>query len=286
MRLMKKVVCLVTVGILLHNGLKAEEKSTPNTVIASGSTLAIKPMDGFEYYLLAALYKKHLPLQLVRDPQMASYVVGGSLSSSRASTAKVFWLGTDAEHQDVSLDVSRTSGGEQVMHDEYSHSFAGRGLQTMAEDFANHLRDKVDASPIERPVVFLNPKIYVAVNDEFRAALVTAFQTKKIPVNVVENKQEADYLLEGDSHSEKADTRRKVLMMDWHSREQAAIALSRPKDGRVVFAYAYYYDSSTHGLRSSAESCAKHLGEMLDEVKKNLHEEKTTKESLSLNSKK
>jgi hypothetical protein len=83
----------------------------------------------------------------------------------------------------------------------------------------------------------------------------------------VERKEAADYVLEGDSRSTKADARRKVLMLDWQSREQAAIALVNPREQRVVFAYAYYYDSSMHGQRSSAESCAKHLAEMLGKAK-------------------
>jgi hypothetical protein len=265
----KKAVLFTVAWALVQSGLEAQGKSATEAVIRSGSTLAVKPMNGFEYYLLAALYKKHIPLSLARDPQTVSYVVEGGENSSRAGTSKVFWLGTDADHQELSLDVIQTSDGKQVMHDEHSRSLAGRGLQTMAEDFANHLRDKVDANPIKPPVVLLNPRVYVAVDDEFRAALLTAFQEKKVPIKVVENKEEADYLLEGDSQSTKADTRRKVLMWNWQSREQAAIVLSNAKDGRLVFAYAYYYESSTHGLRSSAESCAKHLGEMLSDAEKN-----------------
>jgi hypothetical protein len=268
MHVWKKGFLFAVAAVLLSGGLRAQEKSAQKTVIEGGSTLAVKPMDGFEYYLLAALYKKQLPLDLMRDPQKASYVVEGSQTSSRASTSKVFWLGTDAEHEEVSLDVNRTSDGEQVTHDEYSSSLAGRGLQTMAQAFANHLRDKVSAKPAERQAILANPKVYVAVKDEFRVALLEAFRTKQVPIQVVERKEEADYVLEGDSQSTKADTRRKVLMLNWQSREQAAIALVNPREERVVFAYAYYYDSSTHGQRSSAESCAKHLAEMLDEAKK------------------
>lgn len=168
----------------------------------------------------------------------------------------------------MSLDVNRTSDGEQVIHDEYSRSLAGRGLQTMAETFAAHLRDKVGAKPAEQPAIFEHPKVYLEVKGEFREALLEAFRTKQVPIQIVESKEEADYVLEGDSQSTKADTRRKVLMLNWQSREQAAIALVDPREDRVAFAYAYYYDSSAHGQRSSAESCAKHLAEALDKAKK------------------
>src|SRR5262249_33222858 len=90
---------------------------------------------------------------------------------------------------------------------------------------------------------------------------------KQVPIRIVDRKEEADYVLEGDSRSTKSDTRRKVLMLDWQSREQAAIALVNRQEERVVYAYAYYYDSSMHGQRSSAESCAKHLADVLDKAK-------------------
>jgi len=35
------------------------------------------------------------------------------------------------------------------------------------------------------------------------------------------------------------------------------------KSGDVVFAYAYHADNSAHGRKSSAESCAKHLKEIV-----------------------
>jgi len=266
----KTAALVAAVGILLPGSLQAQSKTEIEPVIKSGATLAVKPMNGFEYYLLAAFYKKHIPLKLIRDPQKASYVIEGRESSSRAGISKVFWMGTDADHQDMSLDVVRASDGQQVMHEENSRSLPNRGLQTMAEGFANHLQEKVDPKPIEieRPTILSNPKVYVAVNDEFRTALLAAFQQKNVPIKVVESKDEADYLLEGDSQSTKADTRRKVMMLSWQSREQASVVLSNAKDGQVVFAYAYYYDSSRHGLRSSAESCAKHLGEKLGSADK------------------
>jgi hypothetical protein len=263
----KRGFLFVVTAVLVSGGLGAQEKSGQKALIEGGSTLAVKPMDGFEYYLLAALYKKRLPLDLMSDPQKASYVVEGNQTSSRASTSKVFWLGTDADHVEVSLDVNRTSDGEQVTHDEYSRSLAGRGLQTMAEAFADHLREKVGMKPAERPSILVRPKVYLTVEGEFRVALLEAFRTKRVPIQIVERKEAADYVLEGDSRSTKADARRKVLMLDWQSREQAAIALVNPREQRVVFAYAYYYDSSMHGQRSSAESCAKHLAEMLGKAK-------------------
>lgn len=80
---LKKGFLFIVAAVVLGGGLAAQEKSAQIVVIEGGSTLAVKAMDGFEYYLLAALYKKNIPLVLMSNPQKASYVVEGSQTSSR-----------------------------------------------------------------------------------------------------------------------------------------------------------------------------------------------------------
>lgn len=53
-------------------------------------------------------------------------------------------------------------------------------------------------------------------------------------------------------------------MGNWHSREEASITVSNIKSGEAVWAYSVHEESSTHGKRSSAESCAKHLKEAIE----------------------
>lgn len=102
-------------------------------------------------------------------------------------------------------------------------------------------------------------KVYVAPMDGFETYLKAAMEKKKVPLAVVENKQDATYQITGVAGSQKAGTAKKFIMGSWHSREEASIQVVNVKTGVVVFAYSYTTENSTHGKRSSAEACAKHL---------------------------
>ena len=82
---------------------------------------------------------------------------------------------------------------------------------------------------------------------------------KKVPLAVVENKQDAAFEITGVAGSQKAGTAKKIITGSWHSKEEASIKVVDVKTGVVVFAYSYTTENSTHGKRSSAEACAKHL---------------------------
>lgn len=102
-------------------------------------------------------------------------------------------------------------------------------------------------------------KVYVAPMDGFETYLKTALEKKKVPVTVVENKEDAAYEVTGTASTQKASTAKKIIMGSWHSKEEASIQVADLKTGVVVFAYSYANQNSAHGKRTSAEACAKHL---------------------------
>jgi len=109
-----------------------------------------------------------------------------------------------------------------------------------------------------------NSKVFLAPMNGFENDLKTAIQNKKVPVVLVANKDEADYVITGTSETEKAGTAKKVIMLNWHSNEQASITVADNKSGEIVFAYSVNKPSSAHGKRSTAEACAKHLKEQIE----------------------
>jgi len=109
-----------------------------------------------------------------------------------------------------------------------------------------------------------NSKVFLAPMNGFENDLKTAIQSKKVPVVLVTNKDEADYVITGTSETEKAGTDKKVIMLNWHSNEQASITVADNKSGEIVFAYSVNKPSSAHGKRSTAEACAKHLKEQIE----------------------
>ena len=103
-------------------------------------------------------------------------------------------------------------------------------------------------------------KVFVApMPDGFDTYLKDALAEKKVPVQVVTAREDADYEITGQSETQKAGKAKKAILLDWHSNEQASIQVANIKSGAVVFAYSVNKQSSVHGRRSTAEACAKHI---------------------------
>lgn len=125
-----------------------------------------------------------------------------------------------------------------------------------------------DKSSTDSQVIPAGAKVYIApMPDNFNENLKAAIEKKKVPVRVVENRDQADFEITGYSESQKASTAKKLIMGSWHSRESASIKVANLKTGIVVFAYSYNTDNSARGKKSSSESCAKHLKEKIESGK-------------------
>ena len=108
-------------------------------------------------------------------------------------------------------------------------------------------------------------KVFVApIAQGFDSFLKDAIAKKKVPVEITTNRDQADYEITGTAETQKASTAKILIMGNWHSREEASITLSNIKNGEVVWAYSVHQEASTHGKRSSAESCAKHLKDAIE----------------------
>lgn len=111
-------------------------------------------------------------------------------------------------------------------------------------------------------------KLFIApMPDDFNQYLKAAIETKKVPVTVVENRDQADFEITGYAETQKASTAKKLIMGSWHSRESASIKVANLKSGIVAFAYSYNNDNSAHGRKSSSEACAKHLKDKIESGK-------------------
>lgn len=110
-----------------------------------------------------------------------------------------------------------------------------------------------------------NAKVFISPMDGFETYLKAAIAKKKVPVEIVEDKSKAEFEIVGAAESKKASTAKKIIMWNWHSTEQASIQVINVKSSEVVFAYSVHKASSAHGKQSSAEACAKHLKEKIEE---------------------
>ena len=123
---------------------------------------------------------------------------------------------------------------------------------------------KTTNAPLTNKKIPANSKVFLAPMGGFEEDLKAAIQSKKVPVVLVTDKDQADYEIAGTSDTEKASAAKKVVMWNWHSNEQASITVTEHKSGEVVFAYSVNKKSSAHGKRSTAEACAKHLKEQIE----------------------
>ena len=147
-------------------------------------------------------------------------------------------------------------------------SLAGFAQDTQNKDAKGQEEKPAEAkttnAPLTNKKIPANSKVFLAPMGGFEEDLKAAIQSKKVPVVLVTEKDQADYEIAGTSDTEKASTAKKVVMWNWHSNEQASITVSDRKSGEVVFAYSVNKKSSAHGKRSTAEACAKHLKEQIE----------------------
>lgn len=116
------------------------------------------------------------------------------------------------------------------------------------------------AQDINKKAIPRGAKVYVAaMPDGFDDHLKAAIQKKGVPVEVVADREQAQFEITGVSETQKAGKAKKILMLDWRSTESASITVASLETSEVVFAYSVHLQSSQRGKRSSAESCAKHL---------------------------
>lgn len=127
--------------------------------------------------------------------------------------------------------------------------------------FAQDAKSK-EAKTAEKKIP-ANSKVFLAPMGGFEDDLRAAIQSKKVPVVLVPDKDQADYEIAGTAESEKAGAAKKIIMGNWHSNEQASITVTDRKSGEVIFAYSVNKKSSAHGKRSTAEACAKHLKDQI-----------------------
>jgi hypothetical protein len=111
-------------------------------------------------------------------------------------------------------------------------------------------------------------KVFIApMPDNFNEFIKAAIEKKKVPVTVVENREQADFEITGFSETQKAGLGKKLIMGSWHSRESASIKVANLKTGVIAFAYSYNTDNSARGKKTSSEACAKHLKEKIESGK-------------------
>ena len=120
-------------------------------------------------------------------------------------------------------------------------------------------QEQAQTPPPAQQKIPAGSKVFVATMGGFEAPLKKAIKDKKVPLEIVEQREQAEYEITGASESKKASTAKKVILGSWHSDEEASIKVASLKSGDIVYAYSVHKQDSAHGQKSTAEACAKHL---------------------------
>ncbi len=131
--------------------------------------------------------------------------------------------------------------------------------QPAASAEQNKTAQETKAAPQTQAKIPAGSKVFVASMGGFETPLRKAMAEKKVPLEIVEQRDQAEYEITGTAESRKASTAKKVILGSWHSDEEASIKVASVKSGEIVYAYAVHKQDSAHGQRSTAEACAKHL---------------------------
>lgn len=124
-----------------------------------------------------------------------------------------------------------------------------------------------NSADTKEPKIPRGAKVFVAPMEGFETFLKAAIVKKKVAIEVVEDRNKAEFEITGVAESKKAGAAKKMIMGSWHSTEDASIKVTDLKSGEVVYAYSVHEENSNHGKQSSAESCAKHLKDEAVKVK-------------------
>lgn len=104
-------------------------------------------------------------------------------------------------------------------------------------------------------------KIFLDDRTDFAGDFGAALLRKRVPVVLVDTLAEADYVVEAEASIENQSFWKTIFVMPVAA-AHATIRL-KSREGRVVFAYAVDRSLAIREQKSTAESCAKHLKQIL-----------------------
>jgi hypothetical protein len=117
------------------------------------------------------------------------------------------------------------------------------------------------------PRVPAGAKLFVAPMQGFESYLVDAIKTKKVPVVLVADPAQADFVLSGSAESRRPHWSRAAFLGNDESHEQASISVRSTRTSAVAFAYSVEKKNAGRGKQTTAEACVKELKKHIDRKK-------------------
>jgi hypothetical protein len=142
--------------------------------------------------------------------------------------------------------------------------------------------ERVPDDPFMARLILRNSKVYIApmLSEDpkqsqaqgFESYLAAALRKKDVPLIIVANENQADFIIEGTADKKSGGLAKKILLGDFRKSTSASMTLTNLKTGVVAYADSSDRSSANRGLRSSAEKLAKYLKKKIeDDEKKGRH---------------
>jgi hypothetical protein len=160
-------------------------------------------------------------------------------------------------------------------------SVATTSAQTVATDKpARVYSDKAPSDPFQAALIPRNSKVYIApmVSEDpskplavgFESYLASALRKKTVPLIIVADISQADFIIEGTADKKAAGLAKKILLGDFRKSTSASMTVTNLRTGVVAYADSSDKSSANRGMRSSAEKLAKYLKQKMERDEKKM----------------
>ena len=138
--------------------------------------------------------------------------------------------------------------------------------------------DKPPADPFQARLIPRNSKVYLAPTrpedpnkpqaEGFESYLAAALRKKNVPLVIVADRSQADFIIEGTADLKGPGWAKKLILQDFRKSTSASITVTNLKTGVVAYADSSDRSSANRGLRSAAEKLAKYLKKKMEDDEK------------------
>jgi hypothetical protein len=138
--------------------------------------------------------------------------------------------------------------------------------------------ERAPDDPFKARLIPRNSKVYIAPmlsedpsqtqSQGFETYLAAALRKKEVPLLIVADQSQADFIIEGTADKKAAGLAKKILLGDFRKSTSASMTVTNLRTGVVAYADSSDRSSANRGLRSSAEKLAKYLKRKIEDDEK------------------
>jgi hypothetical protein len=140
--------------------------------------------------------------------------------------------------------------------------------------------DKPPQDPFQARLIPKNARVYISpIRPEdpenlkaegFENYLAAALRKKNVPLLIVADRSQADFVIEGTADQKGPGWAKKIILGDFRKSTSASMIVTNVRTGVVAYADSSDRASANRGLRSSAEKLAKYLKRKIENDAKKL----------------